>query len=104
MHTFSQELAQIHQKTLLREANNERMAKHLHQQIEVVPTPAVAFQQSSLSERDFAAIRHDLRSTLSEWCLETGTTNSEMAIDTFMRHLKKRMGSSAAKIESVTAH
>jgi hypothetical protein len=99
MYSFSQELALQHQKTLLHEASHERRAKHLRQRAEVA---AVNVQQSSLSDGEFAAIRYDLRSTLSEWCLETGTANSEMAIDTFMQHLKQRLDSSDAKIESMT--
>ena len=102
MQPFSQELAHYHQKFLLREAANERTAICIQHQAEVLPTSSITFQQRSLSEPDFAAIRHDLRSTLSEWCLEAGTSDSEMAIDTFMQHLRKRLDDGVTKVESVT--
>lgn len=100
---FSSELAHHHQETLLREAKNERMAQLVRRQIEVIsPSETIAPPQSSLSESDFVAIRRDLRSTLSEWSLEAGTTSREIAIDTFMQHLRKRLGASPAKFKSAT--
>jgi hypothetical protein len=60
----------------------------------------VVLHHGPLTDPDFAAIRRDLRSTLSEWCLEPGTPGSEAAIDTFMRRLRVRLGYSEQREES----
>lgn len=106
---FSPNLAHDRQKNLLREAQNERLAKRIRTQTELMPVamPTVVAQQDissqgMLSETDFIAIKRDLRSTLSQWSQETGATNTEVAIDTFMQHLRQRLGGKIAKVESTT--
>jgi len=89
---INQELARQHQATLMQDATRERLSKHVYKQTPIQP---VNSQQKSLSESDFAAIRRDLRSTLSEWYLEPGTQNIETVIDTFMRRLKMRLSHNA---------
>ena len=93
MHPFmNQELARQHQATLVQEAACERASRHTHRQTSCLSTQPVVWRQQSLSEADFAAIRRDLRSVLSEWCLEPGTASSEAVLDTFMGRLRRRLG------------
>lgn len=87
-----QDLARQHQESLAREAMDERMSSRVYKLVERSSMQPVAFKQKPLSEPDFAAIRRDLRLTLSEWCLESGTADTEAAIDTFMRRLRMRLG------------
>lgn len=93
MHPFvTQACARRHQASLMREAEHERITSLLYKRPKRSPRPLVVLQQQPQLEPDFAAIRQDLRSTLSEWCLETRTESFEEMIDTFMRRLKLRLG------------
>jgi hypothetical protein len=93
MHPFiNQKLARQHQETLIREAEHERMSSHVDEQAKGILAQPLTLQQSSLPEPDFAAIRRDLRSTLSEWSLESGSAGCEAVIDIFMRRLRMRLG------------
>ena len=87
MHPFvTQALARQHREILMREAEHERLTRHMYQQSKASSTQPIVLQP--LSEPDFAAIRRDLRSTLTEWYPESRTEGFEDMIDTFMRRLK----------------
>lgn len=53
------------------EAEHERLTTHMSQQSKRLPTQLVVLKPPS--EPDFAAIRRDLRSTLTEWYPESRT-------------------------------
>ncbi len=92
MHSFmTYDLARQHQETYMREAAYERKLRDARKPAKRLSTQLVVLQQTSLSEGDFAAIRRDLRSILSEWSLEPGTTGCEAVIDTFIYRLKMRL-------------
>lgn len=97
---INQELSHQHQEALLREARTERLLRPVHKQRTSQPVHQAALQPGSSEEPDFAAIRRDLRSTLSEWHLETGTESFETMIDTFMRRLKIRLHVSEQRHET----
>lgn len=101
MHPFmNQELARHHQANLVREAACERALRHTYRQTSSLSTQPVVSRQRSLSESDFAAIRRDLRSVLSEWCLEPGTARSEAVLDSFMGRLRRHLGYNERREES----
>jgi phosphotransacetylase len=93
MHPFvTQALARQHQESLMNEVEHERLTRQVDKQSRRLSTQPIVLEQKLLSEPDFAAIRRDLRSTLTEWCLESRTEGFEEMIDTFMRRLKRHLG------------
>jgi hypothetical protein len=89
---FNQELARQHQADLARAATHERMSRQIYKQAHRISLLASFLQRMRRAEPDFVAIRCDLRSTLSEWYLETGTGHLDAAIDVFMQRLRMRLG------------
>lgn len=92
MHFFNtQELARQRQETLLQEARLERLLRSGHKRRKGEPALSATPQSEALPKPDFAAIRRDLRTILSEWHQETGAENLESMIDAFMRRLETRL-------------
>ncbi len=89
---FNPELARQHQMDLARAATHERMSRQIYKRTYRVPLLANLLQRIRGTEPDFVAIRCDLRSTLSEWYVETGTEHLDAVIDTFMQRLRMRLG------------
>jgi phosphotransacetylase len=93
MHPFvTQTFARQHQELLMNEAEQERLTRQQEKHSKFLSRQPVVQASKSMSEPDFAAIRCDLRSTLTEWYMEPRTEDFEEMIDTFMRRLKRRLG------------
>lgn len=86
-------LARQHQAFLMNEAEHERLTRQKREkQSKRLSMQPLVLERKPVSEPDFAAIRRDLRSMLTEWCLESRTEGFEEMIDTFMWRLKRRLG------------
>lgn len=93
MHPFiTQALASQRQASLLSEAEHERLIRHMDKRSRRLSTQQVVLNSQNFPKADFAAIRSDLRSTLTEWCLEAKAEGFEEMIDTFMQRLEIRLG------------
>jgi len=89
---INSEVARHHRADLVRAATHERMLRQMHKRTYRSSFWANVLQRIRGTEPDFAAIRCDLHSTLSEWYRETGTEHLDAVIDTFMERLRIRLG------------